>query len=336
MTFKKSSILFFALPLMGICQTGLSENFYKELNLIGGYSDNNKWIGKKGKSLKNSVGFEYYHKFSDEYGDFLTLDLQVRFAYDSMQSRSDAFGVEFHNAWLEYKLGLGQSIRVGHFSPAFGLEPVLDTHGTLLQTLAAKNIGFKKDWDFAYKGIWGDFDYEIAAQLGSGMGIRRQDGSYLLSTRISTPQTHDPQIGLSFLIGRTLLSKESWTIPTPELISDKAVSKKRIGIDIQFPLAVFDFKAELAAGDNDGRTVAGGMAELIYTVPENQNLKLKLQAMYWSNYWEQKRSRDLTVAPVVEYKLSSATTVRLGYFHDLYSNTDEDNMIIMQFYYFGL
>jgi len=317
-------------PLQGVV---LADNFYKEAIIIGGYSDKDQWLGKKGKSLKNSIGFEYYRKFSNEYGDFLTLDLQMRMAYDSKEDSRDAFGVEIHNAWLEYKLGLGKSVRLGHFDPAFGLEPVLDTHGTLLQTLASKNIGFKKDWGVAYKGLLGDYDYELAAQLGSGMGIRRKDGSFLLTGRISTPQTRDTQFGLSFLYGQTLQSSQSWTIPAPELMSGKSIRKKRIGIDFQCPLGLFDFKAEVAAGDNDGRTVAGGLAELGYTVPEQQNLRLKMQTLYWSNDWEEKNARDLTLSPVIEYKINSATTLRLGYFHDIYARDgDEDRQILLQLY----
>ena len=38
--------------------------FYKEVDLIGGYSDNEQWIAEHDDYLKNSVGFEYYDKFS--------------------------------------------------------------------------------------------------------------------------------------------------------------------------------------------------------------------------------------------------------------------------------
>ncbi len=237
-----------------------ADNFYKEAVIVGGYSDIDKWIAHKSKGMTNSVGFEYYRKLSDEYGDFLTVDLQMRLAYDSREDSPDEFGCEIHNAWLEYKPGLGKAIRLGHFDPAFGLEPVLDTHGTLLQTLAHKNIGFKKDWGIGYKGLLGDYDFQLAAQLGSGMGVRRKDGSFLLTGRMSTPQSRDTQLGLSFLYGYTLASGQSWTIPAPELISEETVRKRRIGIDFQGPLWLFDFKAEIAAGDNDGTTVAGGMA----------------------------------------------------------------------------
>ena len=99
------------ISISGMQRVVQAEEFYKEAIIIGGYSDRDQWVGKKG-SLKNSVGFEYYKKFSDEYGDFLTLDLQMRVNYDSTEDSQDAFGIEIHNAWLEYKLGLGKSIRL--------------------------------------------------------------------------------------------------------------------------------------------------------------------------------------------------------------------------------
>ncbi len=334
---KKNYILLLSYSIILFSQEIVSAgNFYKEAVIIGGYSEKDQWIGNKDKGVKNSIGFEYYKKFSDEYGDFLTLDLQMRMGYDSRENSADDFGAEIHNAWLEYKLGLGKSIRAGHFDPAFGLEPVLDTHGTLLQTLASKNIGFKKDWGIGYKDLIGDFDYQLAAQLGSGMGIRIKDGNFLLTGRISTLQTRDTQIALSFLFGQTLASSQSWTIPVPELVSEKTVRKRRIGIDFQYPLWLFDFKAEIAAGDNDGITVAGGLSEFGYTFPKLQNLRLKMQALYWSNDWEKKEARGLTLSQIIEYNINSEMTLRTGYFHDIYLSDDKDKVIVLQFYYFGL
>jgi hypothetical protein len=206
----------------------------------------------------------------------------------------------------------------------------------LLQTLASQNIGFKRDWGVGYRGLLGDYDYEFAAQLGSGMGIHRKDGSFLLTNRISTPKSGDTQVGLSFLYGQTLESSQPWTIPSPDLVTDKSTRKKRIGLDLQRQLGIFDFKAEVAAGDNDGKTVAGGLTEFGYTVPQQQNLKVKMQLSYWSNDWDKKNARDLTLSPVIEYKINTSSTISLGYFHDIYSSSDEDRMILLQFYYFGL
>lgn len=313
----------------------MADGFYKELMLTGGYSENDRWQAGSG-TLKNSVGFEYFKKQSNDYGDLWTFDLQVRAAYNDNFNQSDAFGVEIHNAWLEYNLGLGKSLTIGHFDPAFGLEPVLDTHGTLLQTLALKNIGYKKDWGISYKGFLGDYDYQLAAQLGSGMGIRRQDGSYLFTARIAEPQTKDSKFGISFLFGKTLQSKQSWTIPAAELAGDCAVEKKRIGIDYQGTLGILDFKTEAAVGDNDGTAVGGIMAELGFTVPEEQNIKVKIQGMYWSDDRDRNDKRDLTLAPVIEYILNPESTVRLGYFHDIYSRNGNDRAVMLQFYYYGL
>ena len=240
---------------------------------------------------------------------------------------------EVHNAWLEYKLGL--AIHPGRaFRPGLRPEAVLDTHGTLLQTLAFKNIGYKKDWGVAYQGPC-RIRLSGRGTTRLGMSINRKDDSFLLTGRIGTPRTQDTQFGLSVLYGQTLQSEHSWTIPAPG-ISDKSTRKTRIGVDFQSPISIFDFKAEAAFGENDGETVGGGLVRLGYTVPENQNLRFEFQTVYWSNDWGNGDARDLTLAPVIEYKLNPDTTLRLGYFHDLYSNDDNDRMVVLQLYYFGL
>ena len=85
---KAVPIIVFIFLALVACEEVHAGNLYKELNIIGGYSDVNKWTGKS-NTLKNSLGFEYFNKFSNDYGDFLTADLQVRFAYDSLESSND-------------------------------------------------------------------------------------------------------------------------------------------------------------------------------------------------------------------------------------------------------
>lgn len=336
MMVEKRYISAFLFILMGVFQAAVRADLYKEAVGVVGYSDKDQWVGERGMARKNALGFEYFQTFSNEYGDFLKANLQARVSYDTGENSEDAWAVEIHNAWLEHPLSLGKAIRVGHFDPAFGLEPVLDTHGTLLQTLAPQNIGFKKDWGVGYRGLLGDFDIETAAQIGSGMGLRRRDRSFLLSSRISTPQGVDTQYGVSFLYGRTLASRQFRTIPVPDLVTGETVSKRRIGFDVQRPVGPFGFKGEVAVGDDDGKTVAGSLVEFDYTVPDLQSLKVKLQGAYWSNDWDERQDCDVTVAPVLEYEVSSSLTARLGYFHDFEaSNGNEDRVIIFQLYYFG-
>jgi len=311
-------------------------SFYKEVNLITGYSHNDKLIGKDGRSLKNSLGFEYYRKFSNDRGDYLTADLQMRFSYDSLENSNNAFAVEIHNAWLEYKLGLGKALRFGHFAPSFGLEPVVDTHGTLFQTLALKNIGFKKDWGLGYRGFWGLFDYELSAQAGSGMTIAGKDDNFLLTTRISRGRGDNLQYGLSFLYGQTLQPRETKTIPQADFTSEKTILKKRIGLDAQYLSGPYTFKGEVAYGQNDDNEVLGLLLETDYTLPKLEALEFQLQTQLMSRDLESSQKQDLMLALGAAYKFSPTVTMRLGYFHDIYvQGKDKDRQVVLQLYYYG-
>ena len=309
--------------------------FYKEANLIGGYSDQDEWIGKS-DMLKNSVGFEDYRKFSNDYGDFLTTDLQVRLSYDSIEASKDAWAIEIHNAWLEYKLGIGKTLRLGHFDSAFGLEPLLDTHSTLLQTIADKNIGFKKDWGIAFKGAGQSFDFETALQMGSGMSIYRRDGSFLATARIGSPSGNNLQYGLSLLYGEVLQTKGEQTFPRNELVSDEADLKKRMGIDAQYLFGPYLFRGEADYGKNNHQDVLGHFWEVDYTIPGHQNWEIGIQYQSWINDLNEHSSDDSTLSVGVSYKLNQNVTLRTAFMHDFnLMEGNEDDKILLQVYYFG-
>jgi hypothetical protein len=309
--------------------------FYKEINLIGGYASRDHWVGKSSE-LFNSIGFEYYRKFSNEYGDFLTADLQVRLAYDSTEAWLDAWGLEIHNAWLQYKVNSVNKLKIGHFDSPFGLEQVLDTHATLLQTLAPKNIGFKKDWGVVLEGALPNFDYSTALQIGSGMSIYRKDGSFLATGRIGTPAGRNLQGGVSLMYGKTLQIMGMSTIPRGELLSDQAVLKKRVGLDGQYLFGPYLFKSEIAYGKDEDKDVLGHLYEIDYTVPRLQNLELQLQFQSWRHDLDTKGNDDSTLSVGAAYKLNSRVTLRLAFMHDLnLMEGDEDDKVLLQFYYFG-
>jgi hypothetical protein len=309
--------------------------FYKEVNLIGGYSDRERWIGE-GSDLVNSVGFEDYRKFSGESGDYLTTDLQARVGYDSLKNSEDAWGLQIHNAWLLYKLNSDAKIRIGHFDPAFGLEPQLDTHGTILQTLATKDIGFKKDWGVGLEGSLLRYDYKTALQLGSGMSIYRKDGNLFFTSRIGTPTTQNFQYGTSFLYGKVLETMGMNTWPRDTLLSDKAVLKKRVGLDSQYLIGPYLLKGEVAYGMNNHTSVLGYLGEVDYTLPKYQNLELELQFQSWINNLSQKSSDDSTLTLGASYRLNQSTTLRAAFSHDFnMTNQKEEDKFLVQFYFFG-
>ena len=309
--------------------------FYKEANLIAGYSSREGWIDKS-QMMNSSAGFELYRKFSGDYGDFLTADLQMRVAYDSRKNSRQAWGVEVHNAWLEYKLSQYIKIRGGHFAPSFGLEPVVDTHSTLLQTLAEQDIGFNKDWGAQMRGSFPKFDYQASLQIGSGMSLRRQDGSYLVSLRLGTPQGGNLQGGFSLLYGRTLESEGMRTFPKNKLLSPDAVNMKRLGLDGQYLYGPFLFKGEFAYGRDDKKDVLGYLTEVVYTLPQHQDLEFELQFKSWINDMHAASCQDPALTLGATYRLSQSTKLSAAYLHDFgMIDTKPEDKFVVQFYFLG-
>jgi hypothetical protein len=311
--------------------------FYKEVNAIGGYSNKHKWIGKT-DDLSNTVGFEHYGKFSSTNGDFLTTDIQARFAYDSSENSTNAWSVEIHNAWVEYRASPEFKIKGGHFEPAFGLESVIDAHSTILQTLAMSDIGFTRDWGAEFRGSFPAFDYQAAFQIGSGMSIRREDSSFLVTVRIGTPQNEDFRYGVSGLVGNVIETYGMSTFPKNHLLSKETVFKERIGFDMQYSWQSFLFKGETAYGINDNDNVIGYMAEVDYTDPKSQGWGVETQFQSWFNDMKLPQRDDTTFSICLSYKLSQEITIRAAFTHDLNmfsSGSGRDTKALLQFYYYG-
>jgi hypothetical protein len=307
--------------------------FYKELNLLGGYSDMDGFIDET-MMLKNSIGAEYFRRFSGEQGDYLTLDLQSRLTYKPTIKFKDAWAIEVHNAWLEYKLGLGYKLRFGHFDPSFGLEPILDTHGTILQTLAMKNIGFKSDWGVSFRGTANLFDYEESIQNGSGMKIKRNDGNFLITYRMGNPQGNNFVYGLSALYGKVLRDDMKNLLSSDmsdSEMSSMPVLKKRIGVDFQYPYKSFLVKGEFAYGKDDKDKVLGSFIQLDYTFPFVQALLAEAQMQNWRSSMGSDSMLDTMISTCISYKFNSKITARIAYVRTF----DKDNQIFIQLYYFG-
>lgn len=314
---------------------GQSSVFYKEVNLIGGYSGEDGWMTAHDE-LMNSVGCEFLDKFSNEYGDYLTLDIQARLTYDFEQrdEPDDALALGLHNAWADYKMGLNKTLRMGHFDPQFGLEPVLDTHSTLLQTLAMQDIGYKQDWGVGYRSGLGAFDYSTALQMGTGMGLNRDRNTCLATFRLSNPPTGGLRYGVSALYGLVPEMSGMTTIPVP-YTSEMIIRKKRIGVDVQYPLGSLNIRAELTAGKNEDKDVVGALVDLIYIPDVIDNVELILQMSSWSDDPSHSSEAYRQAAFSAQYRINSSWTVRAGVFDEFASPEEEDITGILQLYYFG-
>ncbi len=309
-----------------------SSVFSAEAIALGGYTDEEGWTLDGACSQTNAVGFEYLRKFSGDRGDFLTIDLQARLSYDPARPDDEPWAIEIHNAWVEHKLGLGSNVRAGHFEPAFGLERAFDTHGTLLQTLIGEDVGFKHDWGVGYRGILGALDLEAAAQLGSGMGIERKDGSYLVTARISNPPGAGFQYGVSALRGRVLASMGMRTIPRP-VFESEAVTKTRLGADAQWGVGPLVLAGELTAGTDGDENVMGTLLQIGWPVPAIEALTLETQGQYWSRGASGDESSLVVSA---SYRLSDGLTLRAAAFQDLTgAAADEPARVVLQAYYYG-
>jgi len=308
-----------------------------EINVVGSYSRHDEWGGAVGMLPRNAVGFESFTTFANPRGDFLVADVQARFVYDERDVTDASWALEVHNAWLRWKLGLGRYLRAGHFAPAYGVEPVTDTHGALVQTLAMEDIGFKHDWGVGYEGFIGPLDYRVAAQLGAGMGLDHDHDSYLLSARAGTPEAEPLRWGVSVLQGQTLVSDDRRFLPESRYAED-SVRKQRIGVDLRAPLGPLLSAVEVSWGEDNSDEVLGATASLELESVLGTRMGLIGQGRYWS---DDPGHGDHTRAQVVlglEVPVRAGSVVRLGYFEDLSAMKGEprDRVVAVQFYHLGL
>jgi len=306
--------------------------FATELNVVAATDGIGHWRDVFG-AQRSSIGFESFGKRSGGRGDFLTWDLQIRLSHDSDESVGEAWGLEIHNAWLEYKLELGRNLRFGHFSPAFGLEPSVDTHGTLFQTLAARDIGFKKDWGVAYLSGLGPFDTRVALQNGSGAPLDRRDGNHLATVRLGTPLGRSSRAAVSLLAGRVLDARGARTWPSPD--NPEAVSKFRVGADAEHMAGPFRLSGEVTIGRDGSHDIVGALLWTDVTLPALRNVTVEAQGRLWSNDALRSGSRWTSVTLGASYRVATHWTLRGLLDHEIEAPRRGDDRIALQLYYYG-
>lgn len=326
-----------ALATPAVADTSL---FYNELNLVGGLYDGDLDLMRS--HPQTSVGFDYLHKYANDSGDWATLGLQARMIYDTAD---DKFRLDVMDAFLNFRRDQGRAnIRVGRFEIPYGLEPVLDTHGTLLQSNLYHNLGDMWSWGADLNGQLDTVDYRVALMTGdsSEMWPHKEQESWLVTGRVGSPRAEDePSWGLSAAAGRTVPGDhgehQGRGSDKPPAMHEEAsaVDVLRIGADYTRWGPEQTWMAEASVGADDGEPMGSVWGRWSYTPLENDRWTYALQG---EGVW---RSPDLNddfseLSAAVTYRLDGASSVTLlaGHAFDTIAGDPEDRLLL-QYYYLG-
>lgn len=293
-----------------------SKNYvaYKEVYLSGRYScDLNRVEGR------NSLGFLLYGTFPGSEGQLADLNVQGRAAYYNNQfshgmlmpreytQHLNQWKFELHNAYLRMRAAPPLcNIRLGHFYVPYGLQPWIDTHGTLLQGPAVEFIGMERDWGVSLDGQTETCEYQVGLTRGSGMEYFNRNDNFALAGKLSTlrgGQHLNDWLGASYLIGKVY---DPMAVERLRHLGVQRhiVPRWRVGIDGQKIIGAARIRFELLAGkDAKKARLLGQFFELQYVLDKKGS---------WYNY--------LQFENLTQNGKKSDTTFRLGLTYVLSAN----------------
>lgn len=279
---------------------------YKELYLSGRYScDLGRMEGR------NSLGFLLFGSFPGAEGQLGDLNVQGRATYYNNQfnhgelmpreytKRLNMLKLELHNAYLRARAYPPLcNVRFGHFYVPFGLQPWIDTHGTLLQGPAMEFIGMERDWGVAADGQGEWFEYQAGLTRGSGMEYFHRRNNYALAGKLSTARVGEhvnDWIAVSYLIGR-IFDPMAGERLFPFHVRENIIQRWRCGIDGQKVFGPARARFEVSGGKDARKAhVLGEFLELQYALGQTGK---------WDGYFQ---FENLT-----QCGSGSDTTFRLG------------------------
>lgn len=228
-----------------------------------------RWIYNDEINKTSSIlfgGIDYRTVFSDENGDWGTLNAQVyltslnNLAPHPAQTFDDDDDTKIVYRILNFNYtGLAKgkvNFRIGHFEVPYGIEQVIATNGTVHQYMQPQNIGVKADWGVSVNGILPDYEYEVALTRGSGNEWENNGDSYIFAGRIGTARERNVVLGLSALTGETVNGQGPAT-----------TKRKRYGVDAQWHIHSFTLLGEVSTGENNDQDILNGLAELGWNTP---------------------------------------------------------------------
>ena len=230
--------------------------------------------GVDGVITKQAIGLDYYRTFGryDQWGELVLQAYALRI--DNFPDPPSLFddGNDWEFVWKTANFnytGFGDDrlkIRVGHFDIPYGLEHLLDTNLGLEQTIAAQNLGSKRDWGVSVNGTGADYDYELALLRGSGLRYEDDDGPVAVAGRLGSDRSANQIFGISGYFGDALTQTGVDRIQLFDLAtgdsSDTILRRSRIGLDYQQFFGNWALQGEASAGEDEGLDVANFFAAM--------------------------------------------------------------------------
>lgn len=313
-----------ALALAPAAARAGSSLLYLESQAVAGYSSAAGKVvyhsaGTDDMMQKSSVGLDYIRRFSSEKGDWGSLFIESRLAWD--QAAEPALQPQLYNGYFRVRTGRAY-VWAGHNRVAAGLESYFDTHAALLQTLQMYGAGFDRDWGF---GASRDFDWGDAAvslTAGSGMPLSAK-GNHLVSARVAEGvlARDNASKGVYFSMGK---------IPDVvgyEILDRTPVTYTMVGSDYAELWDGFEFRSDLRAGQRGGLPAYAALGRFGVNFLEENRLKAEVQAVFT----QLNRVPDHFLAAGLTYSVTADLAARALF---EYEYRGFDKRLLAQLYYY--
>ncbi|MFA5857896.1 MAG: hypothetical protein WC955_02405 [Elusimicrobiota bacterium] len=301
--------------------------FFLESQFVLGYSSTKAELEYYSFSYnhpmqKPSLGFDYLHRFSSDYGDRIILALQGRIAWNNMFQNN--FETQVYNAYIRGKLGFAD-IWFGHSRPAFGLSSYLDTHAHLLQNLSMEGFGYDRDWGAGLYKVYNNGDINLSLTSGSGMPFI-SEGNYLINLRTAygVIERDNFNIGLSIGFGNTA-DFMGYHRMNPGLSRTVLT-----GIDCSYFVNNHEFRLESVIGDMQNDYVHGFLFRYGINFFDENRLKIEFQPVLEKTAGQNEFFKFYTA---VTFIINEYLTLRSMY---NYSQATGDGKIICQLYLYKI
>jgi len=306
-------------------------HLYRELNLALQYSVDRQQILASPLPPSTSVGLEFIHSrppLPRGQSGLQGVDLHLRLSDPPGSGLADLY---FGDAWALFGVGRQRSqLRIGHFNIPFGMNPVMEPRGIFRMPLEALDLGYKKDWGISWQRESGEHDLEVGGFLASGGDLHWRRGSFLFAGRMGTPTYRDFEYGFSLLIA------DSPPTMGDVRMADMMVRRVRAGLDAIYLYGTHTIlKSELAAGTDDGRSVAGLMAAVDWIPPNSTRWVVALQSEALRRNSPGDAMDMVRITAEASYSLGDLTMLRLDLVRVLESSMGTSTELYFMVHHYG-